>query len=51
MRDGNSAVAALSPLVNVIFTMLSLSFRSSYTILMNPSTVMVSFVTTSRHSG
>ena len=43
--------AALTPLVKVSLAMFSLSFSRSYTILIMPSTVMVSFVTTRRHSG
>ena len=38
-------------LQRVSLAMFSLSFKSSYTILIMPSTVMVSFVTTRRQSG
>ena len=38
-----------TPLVNVSLAILSLSFSRSYTILIMPSTVMVSLVTTRRH--
>ena len=47
----NSADPAFTPLVNVIFAMFNLSFNKSYTILIMPSTVMVSLVTTKRASG
>src|SRR5574344_2052815 len=47
----NSADAALTPLVKVIFTMFNLSFSRSCTILIMPATVIVSFVTTRRQSG
>ena len=47
----NSAEPAFTPLVNVILAMFNFIFQQSYTILIMPSTVMVSFVTTKRQSG
>ena len=42
---------AFTPLVKVILAIFNFSFRRSYTILIIPSTVIVSLVTTKRQSG
>lgn len=45
------AETAFIPFVKVVLAVFGLSFNKSYTILIIPSTVIVSFVTIRRHSG